>query len=211
VIRGALVVVLLVVAQAIALAGDRDADLGAIQDLARERKPTKAVHEKLRDLGEKFLEEYPGDEDAPMVRLRVGLAHAALGEDEKAAGALAAVTATARPGSDFRMLALYSLGQVQIGLGEADAARRSLGAVVEESPKSKLAERSRADLKDLEWIGRPAPEAAAGAHVVKDFASPFHPPAVPRTYVVDGDGIVRAAGVRGAAVERALKTCRPSR
>lgn len=161
-------------------------------------------------------------EEEIQTRLRRGLARAKDGDDEAAVRELEAVTRAAEPGSPARNLALYVTGQAESGLGETERARAAFAALVAEAPESDLARGARRWFEDLDKVGKPAPSPVEGGPRAITFtaesgeaARPWRVPAFPRTYVVDAHGIVRAAGVRGAAIARAVErarcACHPSR
>jgi hypothetical protein len=237
-----IVALALAVALAPAAAGgetSRDDALEGIEALAGIKKPSDAQQEMLRDLCVDFLKRFPRDEEAPSVRQRLGVTLAKLGDDEAAGRELAAITASAKPGSEFRQFTLKLLGEVRMGLGDVARAREALQALVAESPNGKYSKGASADLRDLDRIGKPAKDSIlknagvpaklpcvvafvrrgspavqglpAGATIIEIAGwddpkiADAHLPAVPRVYVIGKRGQIAAVGVRGRAIEAALR------
>jgi len=236
----------------------RDEALAGIAALDGVKSPSPEERARLRALCESFVERHAADPEAPQVRRRLGVLLASEGDDDGAARELRLVTPTAAPGTPFRTVALYTLGQVETRRGALLEARAALAAVVAEAPESEAGRAAKQDLLDLAKVGGPAAgtviagddprllarrgdagtgtsaeaRSATGAPwvvaVVKAGEAPpaelptdatvinvrgwddphvatFRPPALPRVYVIDAAGVVRAAGVRKAGLEKALR------
>lgn len=217
-------------------AAERRDLLATIEALAGKMQPARADHERMAEVCRRYLASFEGEEDAPRVRRRLGLALFAAGDDAGAARELAAVTETAKPGDPFRSAVLHELATAETARGDPARARALLERIVAEAPRGEYAKKAKADLRDLDRIGKPAPiprpgpsadpeavelrrsgtpplyAGAARAIEVAGWDDPrlkdWPVPTLPRVYVVDAHGIVRAAGVRGAAIEAALAAAR---